>query len=408
VRNTTVEACLTVSRNGSTVIVKEGYTAVSRYVVKKCYLSSMCAAGKNNLRCRNGCTNVSITVRLTVGSLGSAKVHVRSEGDNLVHITEETLIVAKNARVIKTSVTDITLILTGKTAYALAFLVAIVVSLFNKLFTNIIVTGCGVVSCINSPNPVVAESINKNCFTNGTSYFGGAIAVILVRYTFGISVTTVFTEVTAILGRLMYAHLFPADVTVVVLIVIVTSRYFLPAVLTGVTPTLNVLAYRIAANVTFVILIFVSALGNGSTAVVTVVSAFSRLVVAHSSTANITRVIEVFISTDAKSFAANVTFVILIFVSALGNNLTAVLTCVFTLCSLVSTHLGTANVTCVIKVGIGTGAERNAAVSASVAVFCRYVRAYGLFEAYITHVILVFIHVFSFLNHHGILNGVLS
>jgi hypothetical protein len=270
--------------------------------------------------------------------------------NDLAGINEYALGLASRTLGIKAVAASITLrsedvaTLTGTNTGRVSNLSALVITTLVHTLTVVTVV-------IRVPLVVVRYSGNNDLGTLGTVNGSSTVAIILACNALRVLVATVFTSV-AEYGRLMYTHLVEADVTLVVLIVIVTAGNVLPAVLTHMAPALNVLTNGTAADVTYVVLIFVNALGNRAAAVVTVVTAVVSNVLAHLCAAKIARVVGIVISTLRKSLAANVTVMVVVGVSALACLLAAVITVVAAVSRCVSTYSTVTSITLVVCVNV--------------------------------------------------------
>ena len=387
--HTAVVTCLTVGSNSTCVVVLEGSTAVSRYAVRSGYEKCVLTVN-NDLRGLKRCGCIAITVRLTVRSLGSCHVSVGNEGDNLVHINKLTLGLASGTVRIYTLATSIALRSDCIAALTSTYGLVGVSNLSGLVVTAAVLTLAVVTVSIIEPKKVVSNSVDYDLGTRGAVYGSRAIAIVLACLTLGVLVSTVFTCV-AVNGRLVNAHLVEADITVVILVIIVTAGNVLPAVHAGMTPTLTVLAYGTTADVTHVVSILVHTLANGTAAVVTVVTTLAGNVLAHLGAANVTCVVGVCICTSAKSSAANVTEVI-VGVCTLANLFTTVCTVVAVSGIIVSAYGLTADITNVVGVCINASSDYHTAMTAGMLALCRSV-SNGDSVTNVALVILVLIYV---------------
>ena len=401
-RNTAVEACKTAGGRLRSV-VKEGEATISYSAAGKCYESSVCAVRKNYVLYSSAILNVNVAICLTVRSFRIIKRSTGSEGDNIVHINELALVLAKNARLVKTVTANVALILTGKSALALAFLIAIVRCSSNRVITTLVYTVTPVVVVIALPINVMLKCLDSDLAAYCTVARSCAIAVISLGRAYAVYVAAVFTSV-AVLGGLVDTHLGFTNITCVILIVIITIRHDSPAICTPVTVTLNVFTYRIAANITLVVVIVIGTIGNGTATVVTAVTAGISLVNAHLSATNVTLVICVSISTTANGLTADITLVV-VSILALGKRLATVITIVLTLCSLVLAYGRTAGIASMILVSVHTVGHGLTTVTALVlALGCCMIT--NDLVASVTNVILVSVRMLELLVGHRSLNRI--
>lgn len=406
---TAVVTVLTVNVDSSGIVILEGYTAVSSRAVRSSYEKRLGTVIKNGLSSGDrGLVHVSAcsTGSKTVRSLGNCHISVGNEVDNLIGINEYALGLASGTLGIKAVAANLALRSDCIAALTSTYGLVGMSNLSRGVVTTVVYTLAGVTLSIIVPDKVVRNSGNYDFITLGAVYGSRAIAVVLTCNTLRVLVSAVFTSVT-INRRLVNAHSSVTDITLVVLVIIVTAGNVLPAVHTGMTPTLNVLAYGTTADVTYVVKIIVNAFGNGTAAVVTVVTAVCCNVVADLSTANVTCMVGVLVSAVAENSAANVTEVIVVIISALANLFATVCTEVAVSCALVSSYGFATDVTLVVDICVNASAEKHTAVTAGMLTCSRSVNA-GDSTAIVALVVLVLIYVLGSVVNNGLGNGICS